>query len=287
MDFVVWQGLKIFFPEEWELMQFSKNSNMGSCAFANRYNISMELNWQRTDGEVNMGKTVTDHISKFEYEKGLTNIKRTNVSGWTGFYGNISKIKVSKFLKYFKKKSYLVQIIFIWPQKRKEEIENDILKNTKEEPNCKNDLQRWKSFGMDICISDKLKLLKCVVEPANAKMFFGVGNDFFEEYRRLGMVKYWLKGTVKQWLETKLPSKVKNVREKLTELSGHKIYSVYYSVWAKGLSKITGKKESYIASAWICPTDNRLYFARIKKDSAVDMCVAGERLVCCDRLAGE
>ena len=47
----IWRNFGVGVPDDWEMLQFSKDPKSGGCLFADRYTFRLEINWRRTAGE--------------------------------------------------------------------------------------------------------------------------------------------------------------------------------------------------------------------------------------------
>jgi hypothetical protein len=281
-------------PDDWECLQFSKEAKAGRIGFADRYQFRMEFSWQIISGRPDMKRLIGDYIAKVKTEavdEDDPEPVARNVGPWHGLKsGKRGETLNTRFSRYFPTQSCLAEAVFLWPDSLDAGVERKILDSVAEERQTLPNFKRWKAFGMDLLASGDLVLQKVGVDPAYAQMAFSPSHDSRKEERfeRLGMVENWLKGTVKEWLKRRLPSDMDVAAEGKDTVNGHDIESFSGTSYYNGLAKILGRKDYYQASAWICPRDGRLYFARVSHpdspQSGSEKRLAGGRLSCCGDL---
>ncbi len=136
---------------------------------------------------------------------------------------------------------------------------------------------------MDLLASKGLALHECSVEPALARLAFGDGRGGAQEtFLRLGLVREWLKGSVADWLRQQRPGDVEVLSEEHSERDGHAVAA------AVGVRKpaLFRRGGAYVAAAWECPKDRRLYCVSLSGASAQEPAkLAGRRLSCCEAIA--
>lgn len=284
----IWNQFGLCVPDDWEMLQFAKDSQKGNCAFANRTQFRLELNWRHFDDWPDFERMLNDYKSKLADEQGMSEFKGFSHGAWAGFHclGEIGwTTRVGRF---FDGVSKLVELVFLWEDAVELSETKDIL-NSVALHLPKNGEQRWRAFGMDLLVSESALLSECRVKPAFAGMTFvdklqrPARTEVFE---RLGLVEEWLRCDLATWLSVKRP---KRISECLESSAGHGHHSV---VRERGLSpalnfpQFNKKKNVYRGSAWLCPVDNRLYhLSRIipaTEDTGGPNTV---RLSCCDAMA--
>lgn len=284
MSLYIWRNFKIEIPKDWEMLQFSKNFKEGRCAFADRYQIRLELDWNTVAGAPDMERLISDYRNTLFNKRNMKDAHIIKQKPWYGIEGHIKDLYTTRYMRFMPTENCVLQVIFIWPKEKNNKLEHEILESIKEST-VHQKHQRWKAFGMDLLASKELSLKACKAAPASAGMIFSMlsSSKINEDFRRLGMVKHWLNGTIKEWLMDQVPDSYIVEKEFREQISGHNIENVC-CVKSKGyFSKLLKKSEQYKASAWICPFDERLYYVSSML-SDENLPFAGKRLSCCEKL---
>ena len=253
----VWRNFRLQVPAEWEMLQFSRETSSGRCAFADRYQFRLEFSWRAVAAAPDFDRMISDYKSKLE-EEGMKGVKVLHHGSWHGLKARLDHGRTSRFGRFFSRESCLVELVFLWPDKIDEGLQTEIVDSVAEEPERDGRLQRWRAFGMDMLVPNDLEFTDCVVECARAEMVFAdKKGKVTERFMRLGMVSEWLSGTVDNWLRERLRRDVKAANVSVgSDSSGHQVYRLY------GEKKVHGLRDRLRrcdASAWICPVDARLY----------------------------
>ena len=253
----VWRHFRFELPDDWEMLQFSKDLSRGRCAFADRYQFRIEFDWKTVPGPPDFKRLLSDYRSNLEREGKLENARFETVVGWNGLMGRCGGGETSRFGRFFPEEGCLVEMVFIWPGNREPPVERPVLDSF---ARCGPDAgggQRWRAFGVDIRAPAAWRLTDCRVEPALADLRFAAPKPpFCLRCRRLGMVNAWLTVPVARWLGTQVPDAVKSPAAAAAQVSGHHVDTVHGRFVPRGILK---RKGEYGAVAWICPSDHRLY----------------------------
>lgn len=283
MGLCIWRHFRIDVPDDWEMLQFTRERPEGRCAFGDRYQIRLEMSWRSSTGSPDLRRSITDYISKLREQESMPDAERLDRHGWVGLDGHMGALRNTRFMKAFSRESAVVQLVFLWPNGRDPEVEGRVLRSVRDDRPSRNGLRRWKTFGLDVHARDGLELSGCTVEPAHVTMRFGDDRSAHrEEYRRLGMVEQWLDGPVERWLRLQLPPNVRIDSDETEELRGHRYARISGTRPAEGLKLLLGQRRRFETSAWVCPTDGRLYMTRhegTSTDSGVDP--HEPRVTCC------
>ena len=270
----VWRHFRIELPDDWEMLQFSRNIAEGRCAFADRHQFRLEMSWRVAERAPDLQRLMSDYLAKLRLEGALPDAALTpapplrerrggwgerTAGPWRGIAGHQREVANSRFGRYFGAERCLIEIVFLWPASRDVELEAKILSSIAPEPERPDCLRRWKAFGMDLLAPSDLSLRDCTVEPANVRMTFADARGTRQEtFQRLGMVPEWLKSTVRDWLTRQKPAKA-NVRSQASvSMDGHQVETL----GATERAGVLRKEPQYEAAAWICPSDGRLYSVR-------------------------
>jgi hypothetical protein len=162
-------------------------------------------------------------------------------------------------------------------------LENTILQSVRP-PDAEGGMKKWQAMGMKVYIGAEYDIIEYKAESGRIEWVFGKTKKAGRRVaiERLAMPKYWLKGTVAEWLRSQADQR--KVTEEWTEkVSGHQATCMRSS--AKGLmvDTLLLKKQVKAEMAWLCETEQRVYrvscFAtqratdiEIPKDVKVECC---------------
>ena len=286
MSLWIWQGIGFETPEDWEMLRFSRNPEVGRVAFADRRGYRFEVAWRRIEGRPDMSRLVSDYAAKLEREGAIEDMRRVELAGRAGVEGSVRGTRTTRLLWLEGGLSFTIEAAFFRPEGAEAAPREEILASFAPEPVWRDHLRRWKAFGMDLLACDGLSLVACDVRPAAAVMAFGrdPGDEPDERFERLGMVRSWLRVSTADWLAAQAPDDVAAEPPFTYAKAGHEIAA------ARGVfagRTLRPKKMRYEAAAWICPADGRLYHVsrRCGPDEDPDSSeLAGVRLACCQEL---
>jgi len=209
----VWRQIGVELPADWECLQFARDPQVGRCAFADRHRYRFELNWRNSPGEPDFGRMMKDYEGSLA--KDWEGVRRVKCRGMAGLTGRRSGEVVSRFGTYLKEIGVLVEAVFIDAKERDARLEAKILATLRAVPPEANGLQLWRAFGMEMRVPRTFMLGECVVEPARVGMRFdGPRSPDRWIFRRYGMVKTWLKTSIRDWLVSQAGELVRNVKTK-------------------------------------------------------------------------
>jgi hypothetical protein len=274
-------------PEDWELLQFSRERSEGRIAFADRYQFRFEFSWRVIGGRPDMQRLTNDYLAKVRVENDDRNARTRNVGPWHGLRTGEKAALSTRFSRYFPQESCLVESVFLWPDGVDVGVERKTLDSIGEERQTSPNRKRWRAFGMDALASSDLVLAQCLVEPARAQLKFvsSTGRRREEQYERLGMVPEWMKCSVREWLVRHVPKAAVVEAENGDSVRGHEIQTLRCTSYANGMARLLGRKTYHEVAAWLCPVDGRLYSARLTGQEAPPsedlQTLAGGRLSCC------
>jgi hypothetical protein len=284
----VWRHIRFQLPDDWEMLQFSRDPSSGSCLFADRYSFRFELDWRKVPGPPDMDRVLSDYSSRLREEKKIDGSRPVSAGEWKGIEARIDGILTTRFGRYFRTESCLVETVFLWPAGRDPALEQAVLSSFDECPAAYGSLRRWTAFGLDLLASSDLTLDECEVKPALARMVFrDVSRGVEEIFERLGMVGSWLKTGVPEWMESRVPKGFRPSGRTVAAVRRHEIKLCSVEAFRKF------RRYGYRAAAWICPNDGRLYhvsvFGPLSRGLArkadlpqQDPTLPGLRLKCCD-----
>ena len=278
MELWIWRNLRFLLPPDWEMLLFSRESDMGRCAFADRYAYRLEVNWRAGSGPPDLDRMTSDYLAKLRLDGTMPDAESVQCGDAYGIQGHQNGVLTSRFGSYIPAERCLVETVFLWPETKNEALEREVMESLGPEPEHDGRFRRWRAFGMDLLATSTLALSACRSDPASVQMTFADSADRRREiFERLGMVDTWLQRPVADWLLSHLPQDVTVHSTSSLEHEGHTIDMV------EGSSRpgIFRRPVSYEAAAWVCPTDGRLYCASSR---AMGAATGEQRLSCCDDL---
>jgi hypothetical protein len=287
MQLWIWRNFRLETPADLEMLQFMRDSRTGRCAFADRYQFRLELDWRVVPAPPDFECMLSGYRARL-VELGMKNVRNVSNGAWEGVYCEGPEGESTRFGRHFPGESCLLELIFLWPGKRDIREETAVLGSVAEEPAGAGGLRRWRAFGMDLRASPGFVLEQCMVKPARAEMVFTTRAGMLEEcFARFGMVEEWLSDPVDSWLMGRSPRNVSAARAGTRQVAGHGVTRVCGTRRAAGVRGLMGRRSRYEAEAWICPSDGRLYSVSRLCDGEpgkADLPPAGRRLTCCDTL---
>lgn len=284
-------------PDDWEMLQFSRSPENGSCAFADRYQFRLEVRWNRLSGTPDIERMVSDHCSQLQLEH-AERVRQVQQVSWRGVVCEQDEERRSRFVHFFPASQRLVEVIFCWSGAIDKDLEKRVLTGLLAHPppgeeeacppaEAASQRQRWRTFGMDFSVPPAYELEDCRVEPGLVEMrFTESGGERQERFGRRGMVEHWLNCRVEEWLREWVPETVRIEQQGTVTRRGHEV------AWLRGrnassrIFSALRKTLACEAMAWICPDDGRIY-SRLcvgGLPEAQEQAAAGNsaRLVCCE-----
>jgi hypothetical protein len=257
MQQCIWRNFGLKVPDEWELLQFSRNTEKGRCAFADRYRHRLELDWRLVEGPPDTDRMLSDYLVRLA-DEGMQDGKRSNRSGWSGIVGSQDGQTFSRFGKHMPNEGCLVELVFIWPEERDADIEKSVLQSFREVAAEDDGRRRWRAFGMDFLAPAQTVLQGCTVQAAMAEMTFSEQHGrTVARFGRRGLVNDWQRGSMDAWLSRWVFGDMTVQTHRHTaDAKGHDIHRVEGPQKIKGLLR---KHPPCLAEAWLCPSDKRLY----------------------------
>ncbi len=254
----IWNRIAFRLPDDWEMLQFSRNPSQGRCVFADRYQYRLELNWMAVSAPPDMERISSDYMAKLK-EDGLKSIEKVSIHPWSGAYGIEHGRPVSRYAAFFSDGPFLLEAVFIGEHGGQSDFaaEGRILESFKVHP--KSDIIHWCAFGMDWCTSAN-EFALCYVAPGLAEVSFtDCRKHLSQTFSRRGMLRTWLKTPVSDWLASRVPPEYKTVSLEHLCRDGHDVWTLLAKRRRPVLSDWLHGRRHIFASAWICPGDGRLY----------------------------
>jgi hypothetical protein len=282
-NLVVWHGLHVEAPDEWEILQYSRRSDEGDLAWADRHEYRLQLFWRHAPQSPDLSRIMMDYRARL-LEDGAKAVRMEKTQEWHGLIDDTTRGS-SRFGRYLKTSERLVEAVFLWPDGRSREQEQAILSSIREEPTSSDGCRRWRAFGLDARVPSDLDLSACEVLPANAKWTFSDGQRARQSwhFERLGMLDQWLRDSPADWLAGKEPPNLSERRQQTLVAAGHTVTLVNGFVPALNFPKLGQRTNRFAAAAWVCPADGRLYHASriVPARSEHQQPLAGHVLRCC------
>ena len=280
----IWRNFGLSIPLNWEMLQFSRNHENGRCAFADRYQFRLELNWLVVPGAPDFDRMMSDYLASLR-ERGMTDCARFKHRAWHGVGGELDGQATTRLGRWFAAEQCVVELVFLWLRKRDTALMRRIADSVAVEPEYGGRFRRWQAFGMDLLAAKELPLRSCAVEPANVEMKFADEKGrSVERFGRRGMVREWLKRPPDQWLRRWVDSDLRDIRTSAIGVRGHSVDLLAGELVLPGVRR---RRAKYDAAAWICPADGRFYSVSctgLDHTADADSIVAGGRLSCCSAL---
>jgi len=282
----IWRHFRLRLPADWEMLQFSRNPEIGKCGFADRYNFRFELNWKVVPGAPDFDRMLSDYAAKL----GASNhsgVKRVAREGWRGLESSTPTMLTSRFGRFFEEESCLLEVVFLWPGKHRDgSLQRKVLRSIRYESPTGDHLRRWRTLGMDFFVPDGLALEECTALPARAEITF---TDRRKRSRhqlsRLGLVDHWLKTPVTDHVKSGAAKALKNMQDLSFERNGHRITCLVGSMKSPPVPVFGPGRGVGLHCGWICPESGRLYHMTMRQPGsrAEDLLQWAERLSCCSR----
>lgn len=283
MQTFIWRQYQFELPDDWEMLQFSRNPDLGSCVFADRRQFRFELNWRVVQGAPDFERMLHDYQARLE-EDGLQRVRRLEHQRWHGVRGEAEQGLTTRYGRYLAEDRSLVELVFIWPKEWDSALEKRILDSFRL-IHPENGLAHWRAYGMDLRVSAGHDLWKVEVPPTSAELLFTTQKGYrSQRFSRFAMVGEWLTTNVGDWLCTRIPRGFRVEQQTRHLRDSHEIFSI------KGLRSFPTVKNMFLgrreikASAWICPEDKRLYSLVLVSTNRVVEAESRISLRCCSHL---
>ncbi len=276
----IWRNFRIAPPDDWEMLQFSMSPQKGRCAFADRYQFRLELDWQIVPAPPDFQRMMSDYRARLQ-EQESQDVTITQHGPWHGVSATLHGLSTTRFGRYFGAENCLIEMVFLWPDRKDPRLEQSILDSVEPEPEQAG-ARRWRAFGMDLLADASLALEHCRVEPAHAELLFADGKRRrTERFARRGMVPDWLNEPIDAWLRRWVNRDLQDISADCLDSEAHRVHRLR----GQQSGGLLDRQLTCSAAAWICPADGRLYsFARTwTRPAAQELAAAPPRLSCCPR----
>ncbi len=258
---VVWNAIEVELPDDWELLQFSKDASYGRLAFADRYQFRFELDWTTISLPPDLERMASDYLSKLK-EDGLEEPRKCIHLPWRGACGKEKDNLVSRYTNYYPGRGLLLEAIFLWPDQKKHStsFEAKVLDSIAVAPYREDGLQHWKAYGLDFIVKEEHYLKQLVAEPGNTVFTFRSQNKReVETFARLGFLDSWLNIPVQDWIKSRIPENFTITSTNQQETSGHQVSLLSAKRSPTVLVDWIWGTRTFLAAAWICPKQEKLF----------------------------
>ncbi len=280
----LWRHFRFELPEDWELLQYNRDSRQGRCAFADRYSFRFEFNWRVVPGPPDFGRMLSDYQALLETTQNLRNAKRERHGNWQGLSGTHGSASSSRYGRYYEEERCLLEAVFLWPDSRDTGSEAAILDSFRYSGDDPSGYQHWRAFGMDMHPPAGLELLQADIMPASADMCFGrPRSEDRVRFRRLGMVSNWLNKPLERWLRLQLPGRAHTVKHSRWSVRDHMLETLR-GVYVPNFK--LRRKRAYQLTGWQCPRDKRIYLVETIAGRSTELAEQEPQrlLSCCESL---
>ena len=249
-------------PDDWEMLQYSKNPVQGRCAFADRYQFRFEMNWSDVQSPPDMERLLSDYAASIE-EARQPKPSPLQSGAWHGLSMMTENgCCVTGYCRYFSEISQLLEICFIYPsgQPRDGSAEDKILSSVHPVITQADACQPWRAFGLDWCVSPELSLSRCTVSCGLAELSFCSQNlRATQTFSRRGLLSLWLKEPMEQWIKKTIPKDFTVISAKQRQHHGHDICDLLCAPSSFAWTDLLFGKRLLAVSAFLCPQEGRLY----------------------------
>ena len=287
MNSWIWHNISVDLPEDWEMLQFANDAEQGRIAFADRSDFRLELSWRRVGSRPDLERIRSDYASRLLNEMDHSEAIFEDLLDWSGLK-SVKDGKVStRLLNHFGESGMLLEAVFRWQDLPDISLQEEILSSLAVDGGDTSAFQAWRCFGLDLSVPSVFALLDVQALPASTVMEFGYKkpNKATIRAERRGLLKFWLKGSVADWLIRQLPRKPKTLESMRYSEAGHDVYRIKGTLpYGSGWGSLFMRQE-FESVGWICPEDKRLYtLGKLSRPSHAFLFEKqSAQLSCCDR----
>ncbi len=284
----IWCHFEMEHPPSWEMLQYGRKLDAGACKFADRYRFRLEFHWRRVDGRPDFERMLGDYRASILKQGQNAKVRTRRHRDWHGLASQPEGIQLDRYGRYFEASGRLVELVLVWPDARDDAVVKQVLDSVREAL-PRDRLQRWCALGLDLTVPEPMALTSCKFDPAFATMVFAESDrsGVQHTFERFGLVKHWMKGTVREWLDAREPASTVDRQHTRTVRAGHDVELLQAAIKRSGPKKWLRRPFVCEAAAWLCPNDGRLYAARCvgaEGTGGSPGALAGRRLRCCGEL---
>ncbi len=297
LELTSWRGILVNHPAGWELSVASGLDEPGRVSFADRLFTRLDVTWRPLTYVPNLDLMIEKYRQRKTSRKDEVTFKplqglgeewrgviRQAGEGTTAQAGKGTAVHAARF---FAPQRWLVEATIVWPQRRNQAVEREILTSIRAQP-PEEPLRHWRALGMDVRVGRDLDLL--ISDPMVGRVTWTFGTPKKKRspqlvVERLAMVEHWLsaKGGLEEWLAKSLPEKSSVVEKSSITFNAHPAQRLLSEKGIGTLPTLRGLRQRRLDIGWVCPVDGRLYHVAVmqaRRDRDVRL-PEGFEMECC------
>jgi hypothetical protein len=276
-----WRGIVVDHPSQWELSLACGLDEPAHIAFADRLFTRLDITWRPLTYVPNLDLLIEKYRQRKTTRKDEVAFKPLTNAGkeWRGVVRHADKGTFMHAARFFAPQRWLVEATIVWPKRRQEKVERDILDSIEAWP-VDEPRRHWRALGMDVVIGREMELLTNDPKVGRVSWTFGArrkkGHPPQLLVERLAMVGHWMpaEGGLEDWLIKSLPEKSTVLEKNSITFNSHPAQRLLSDKKIGTLPSLRGLRQQRLDIAWICPVDGRLYhlaYTQDRRDRNVEM----------------
>jgi hypothetical protein len=254
---ISWRDVQLDLPSDWELFRAVRKNDQWRCSFADRYHQRVDIRWRKLGYVPDLERMLERHQEKEQKERTVTLTGQPEE--WKGTLRQTQGGWVVNAGRFLEQTGILVEMILVWPERRDAELESRILASVRpiEE---ENGMKLWEAMGMKARVGAKYDILEYKAEAGKVEWTFGQQKTKGPKVmlQRMAMPKYWLRGTVAEWLLTEAAGR--SIQEEWTaNVNGHVAAGMRSSARVLLVDSVLLKRQIRAEVAWLCQKELRVY----------------------------
>lgn len=278
----VWHGLAITLPQDWELLQYSRDPDQGRLTFADRSDYRLELSWQSHPSRPSLKRMLGDYRALLAQDDAVGAVEPVEAPGWKGMavypLRDSERVEETRYLRFEKELGKSLEAVFRWPDASPDRGFEEAVLETVTPCAERDGLAAWTAWGMAISVPVGWRPVDCRVQPADVQLTFAERADANPsvEFSRRGFLHHWFDGDLAGWIarETGTVGQCSH----RSRADHHAVHSRVDEA-AAGIAGRLGRRQQRQLAAWVCPRDGRLY--AVRAESTGRTAVARAELRCC------
>jgi hypothetical protein len=252
-----WRDIKWDHPGDWELFQMVWKDDRWRCSFTDRYHQRLDMRWRKLNYVPSLENMLQRHQEKAQKEKTVE--LEGQAEGWKGTLRQVEGGWVVNAGTFLEEAKILVEIILVWPGPRDQELENTILRSVRPLDTA-DGMKKWEAMGMKVYTDAEYDIIEYKAEAGRIEWVFGKTKKGGRRVaiEKLAMPRYWLKGSVAQWLRSQADEK-KVIEEWTEKVNGHQAACLRSSAQGLMADSLLLKRRMKAEMAWLCETEQRVY----------------------------
>ena len=255
LEEICWRGIRLCHPTEWEPALLSGPEKDPCCILVDRRYQRLQLQWQRLARPPDLERMFRDLQSKDEQRRSAW---LSGVGGWTGLVREDEKGTLVRAGRFFEDANLLVQAVLPWPGARDRRLERAVLDSVR--PLEQGETVLWKALGLWARVPAEYELSSSASPVGRVTWEFRRAGRPRAGLRieRIAMSRYWLKGSLEEWLAGQVPAEFRVLRQVGADSAGHGGWELLAR--RRGLrNRLTETGVYRIERAWSCPEQDRVY----------------------------